>query len=115
MKIYTSYYGNIKNLPKNIIPISISLYPPKDYKGLKCEQLYPTLTIWNNWKKNHDKEEYIKDYMKYLYTLNKNNILDKLNKKSKGKDICLICYELPNDFCHRHYAGLWLDKECKEI
>lgn len=24
-----------------------------------------------------------------------------------GKDICLICYEKPNDFCHRHLVADW--------
>ena len=34
-----------------------------------------------------------------------------------GKEICLICYEKPSDFCHRHLVADWLNKngfECKE-
>lgn len=34
-----------------------------------------------------------------------------------GKEICLICYEKPSDFCHRHLVADWLNKngvKCKE-
>ena len=32
-------------------------------------------------------------------------------------DICLVCYEKPCDFCHRHIVSDWLNKndfQCKE-
>lgn len=31
--------------------------------------------------------------------------------------ICLICYEKPSDFCHRHLVAEWLNEcgfECRE-
>ena len=34
-----------------------------------------------------------------------------------GKDIALICYEKPSDFCHRHLVAEWLNKngfKCEE-
>ena len=34
-----------------------------------------------------------------------------------AKDIALVCYEKPNDFCHRHLVGKWLREngiECRE-
>jgi len=33
------------------------------------------------------------------------------------KDVCLICYEKPSDFCHRHLVAEWLNKNgfrCEE-
>ena len=33
--IYTSYFGAIRNLPKNIIPISICGKAPDNWKGLQ--------------------------------------------------------------------------------
>ena len=34
------------------------------------------------------------------------------------KDVALVCYEKPSDFCHRHLVADWLNKngfECKEF
>lgn len=39
-------------------------------------------------------------------------------KLSGGKDIALICYEKPTDFCHRHLVAEWLTTngiKCDEI
>lgn len=39
MKIYTSYFANLKNIPANIVPISISRKPPKGYGGMEYKQI----------------------------------------------------------------------------
>ena len=36
--IYTSYFGNLKNLPKNITPISICAKAPVWYTGLQYKK-----------------------------------------------------------------------------
>ncbi len=35
MKIYTSYFANLKNIPDNIVPISICRRSPKGYDGIQ--------------------------------------------------------------------------------
>ena len=76
------------------------------------------------WKENHDNDYYIKCFNEQV--LDKTNILtvlkdltDLINSVDDdiGKEICLICYEKPSDFCHRHLVADWLNKngfECKE-
>lgn len=73
------------------------------------------------WKKNHDNDYYIEHFQKEVLdeldatTVNKelNNLVPNVN----SKDIALICYEKPSDFCHRHLVADWLKKngfKCEE-
>lgn len=53
--IFTSYFAQMRNFPKNYYPISISLYPPKWYEGAVCKILAPSKQIlgkWNEYAKN---------------------------------------------------------------
>ena len=122
--IYTSYFAKLKSLPDNIIPISICGKAPDWYKGLQYKKLAPKYDFFMEWKKTHDNDYYIKCFNE--------QILDKLNaltvmrdlvdlvnstENHTGKEIALICYEKPSDFCHRHLVADWLRKnglQCEE-
>ena len=44
-------------------------------------------------------------------------ILNICEKAGLDKDIVLLCYERPTDFCHRHLVSAWFREhgiECKE-
>ncbi len=122
--IYTSYFAKLKSLPDNIIPVSICGKSPDWYTGLQYKKLAPKYDFFMKWKENHDNDYYIKCFNEKV--LNKTNILTVLRdlidltnavENHVGKDICLICYEKPGDFCHRHLVADWLTKngiECKE-
>ena len=122
--IYTSYFAKLKSLPDNIVPISICAKAPDWYKGLQYKKLAPKYDFFMKWKENHDNDYYIKCFNEQV--LDKTNILtvlkdltDLINSVDDhiGKEICLICYEKPSDFCHRHLVADWLNKndvECKE-
>lgn len=116
--IYTSYFGKLKSLPDHIIPISICGKAPNWYKGLQYKKLAPKYDFFMEWKKNHDNDYYIKCFNEQVLSeLNPLQVLNELYNLSKDKDIALICYEKPNDFCHRHLVAEWLNKngiECKE-
>ena len=45
---------------------------------------------------------------KYL-NIGRENILRELERLSGGKDVALICYEAPGDFCHRHLLVEYLN------
>ncbi len=115
--IYTSYFSNLRNFPKDntIIPISISAKAPEWYKGLQYKKLAPTYDILMKYKKDYDKEYYIEHF--------KEEVLSKLNFRKVMYDIAkminpnlnielpdfaLICFEKPEDFCHRHLVAEWL-------
>jgi uncharacterized protein (DUF488 family) len=124
--IYTSYFAKLKSLPNNIIPISICGKAPDWYKGLQYKKLAPKYGFFMEWKQNHDNDHYIKCFKEQVTdTLDVDIVVGELTNKAlssvsgdiSNKDICLICYEKPSDFCHRHLVADWLNKhgyECKE-
>ena len=122
--IYTSYFWKLKSLPDYIIPISICGKAPDGYTGLQYKKLAPKYNFFMEWKKNHDNNYYIRCYNEQV--LNKLNVYQVLEElydlaDSCGKlqyDICLICYENPTDFCHRHLVADWFNKHnirCEEF
>lgn len=122
--IYTSYFAKIKQLEKNnIIPISICGKAPDWYKGLQYKKLAPKYEFFMEWKKNRNNDYYIEHfYTEVLEPLDAFDVLHQLMYMSeletgKVRDIALICYEKPSDFCHRHLVTEWLNKngfKCEE-
>lgn len=118
--IYTSYFAKIKYLPKNIIPISICGKAPKWYNGLEYKKLAPKYDFFMQWKKNGDNKYYIDRFNEeVLGKLNAGEVIKELYKLSSqsNEDIALICYEKPDDFCHRHLVSYWLNQngiKCSE-
>ena len=102
--IYTSYYSNYRNFPDNFEPVSVSLYPPKGFKGMIISELVPTDSILKDFKdKKIDEFDYIKRYYdEVLLKLNPHQIAKKLENK------ILLCFEKRGDFCHRHIIAEWL-------
>ena len=112
MKIYTSYFAKLKKLPKNIVPISICGKAPDWYKGIQYKVLAPKYGFFMEWKQNHDNEFYIEHFKsEVLDLLDADEVVERLSQLSEGKDIALICYEKPSDFCHRHLVAEWLGIE----
>jgi hypothetical protein len=131
--IYTSYFAQLRNLPPNIVPISICAKVPGFYKGLQYKKVAPKYGFFMEWKQNHDNDFYIEHYRdEVLNTLTFAKVMNDLqlllpyeireqmdSHISQNKDwhIALICYEKPDDFCHRHLFADWLIQngvECKE-
>ena len=119
--IYTSYFANLKNIPSNIIPISICGKAPFYYNGLQYKKLAPKYDFFMKWKETHDNDYYIEHFQtEVLDELNIDKVIDELGylmSYDQSKDICLLCYEKPTDFCHRHLISDWLNKNgimCEE-
>ncbi|MBD5319373.1 MAG: DUF488 domain-containing protein [Bacteroides sp.] len=110
MKVYTSYFGKLGVLLKNgIFPICIARGVPKFYGGAKEQSVAPF-----GWmiKGDISREEYIRAYQeKVLSRVDPNIFLLQIEKLSGGKDVALLCYEKPTDFCHRHLLAEWLENE----
>ena len=107
MKIYTSYFGNLKKLAKEgIKPVAISLYPPKWYSGAKIGILAPQRPLLKMQEK-----EYTVAFKEMLSTITTEQIEFVLKQQDEGKPIALLCYEVPTDFCHRHLVAKWLNKK----
>lgn len=110
MIIYTTYFSNVINLPNNIAPISIALKPPKEWEGLQYQKLAPKEDFFYKWRENRDNEYYIEHFnSEVLAILDASIVVEELRELANGYDsIALVCYELPNEFCHRHLVGQWL-------
>lgn len=107
--IYTTYFAGIRTLPSTVIPVSICGKPPAGYHGAQLKLLAPKYSFFSVWKETHDNEYYIEHYKKeVLDCLDPQKIVEMLYALSDGKDVALVCYEKPSDFCHRHLVSEWL-------
>lgn len=122
--MYTSYYAQLDFLIqrgyKNFVAISGWL--PEFYKELllnnpnknisfrRCAELSPKKDWFFQWKNGEfDNDRYVKLY--YETVLNNVNAQELYEKF--GEDAILLCYEKPDDFCHRHIVAEWFNKELK--
>ena len=117
--IYTSYFAKLKSLPKTIQPISICGKAPDWYSGLQYKKLAPKYDFFKVWREIHDNNYYIKCFNEQVLSkLDAFDVVTELYKLSYGKDFALICYEKPDDFCHRHLVSEWLRQSgflCEEF
>lgn len=133
MRLYTTYFANLINLPNDIVPISISLKSPPGWSGAEFKKLAPPYRLLKTYKeamltKDLD-ENKVKDYYRKRYEelvlskLDPMSILEELKLISdecaleKDFNIALVCYEKPSDFCHRHIVSYWFNNNgitCKE-
>jgi hypothetical protein len=125
--IYTTYFANVKNLPSNIIPISIAGKAPAGWNGLEYKKLAPKWSFFSVWKETQDNDYYIEHFQKEV--LDKITILQVLRdlidlslptdmRHPSPMYFALVCYESPEKFCHRHLVADWLNAngiECKEF
>ena len=131
--IYTTYFGQLRNLPKNIVPVSICGKAPEWYDGIQYKKLAPQWEFFKEWKRNHDNDFYIEHFnAEVLERLSALQVVTELQcmlpdeiktqmeapfYASSDWHIALVCYEKPADFCHRHLVAEWLCKngfECHE-
>ena len=118
--IYTSYFGRLKELEENnLIPIAICGGIPDNYKGRWYRKLAPSWSIYSEYKDSGDSQRYTKRF--YNEILSKRNpetvFNDLYNLAGESTDFVLLCYEKPNEFCHRHLVADWLSNHgipCQE-
>ena len=110
VKIYTTFFSNLHNIPDTIVPVSICLKSPSDWDGLEYKKLSPKRSFFSLWKENRDNEYYSRCFdIEVLGVLVADNVIQELSTLTHQADeIALVCYELPNEFCHRHLIAQWL-------
>ncbi|MBW4458551.1 MAG: DUF488 domain-containing protein [Nostoc indistinguendum CM1-VF10] len=105
MTVYTSYYrGEIRGEA-----ISISLYPPKNWKGKHLPLFAPTPELLKWWKASAQdtaaEEEYTREFRKTLDSRQQLIQLWVRKQKENPQDITLCCFEKTGDFCHRYQVA----------
>ena len=101
MRVYTTYFANIRNLPDNVVPISITLKSPSGWAGAEFKKLAPPYKLLQMYKeailaKDLDKDK-VKDYYQKRYN---ELVLSKLNPMSILEELKLMAAEraLEEDF-----------------
>lgn len=106
MRIYTSYYGNIKKLnASGISPICVSIGRPRYLNIPQMLNVAPTRYMVSG-PCSH--EEYLRLYGQILAQQDAHTVIKQIESLSDGKDVALCCYEKPGDFCHRHILAKWI-------
>ena len=129
--IFTSYFSMIRNFPSNVIPIGISRWEPKWYTGLNDKTVSPSKELLSLYKgDNIDENSYTSAYKEELSKVDLDAFVRRINNavgytedglpisESKTNHVALLCYEKPDDFCHRHILASILTEKgipCREI
>ena len=129
--IFTSYFSMIRNFPSNIIPIGISRWEPKWYTGLNDKTVSPSKEILSLYKGDSiDEESYTLAYKDEISKVDLDAFVSRINNaveftsdnlpvsESHTDHVALLCYEKPDDFCHRHILASILTEKgipCREI
>ena len=139
MKIYTSYWAQVRNFPKNLVGLNTTVWPPKwrplgeDKRGvwvIDCPPLKPGKECEGlcNGKcdpKHPNDCEFLKVYYDQLCKLDFNDFLQHLEKLKlhfcEGEalddvDFALIVFETPTNSCSERFPlQKWLQKNGIEV
>jgi uncharacterized protein YeaO (DUF488 family) len=114
IKIYTSYFGNLKKVTtNNIFPVGIARFAPRWSPVYSDKRVAPSGNMLNARKCGGTVEGFYAEYKTILNDLNANDLVATWEIASEGKDIALCCYEKVTDDCHRHYLARWLMENLK--
>lgn len=109
MRIFTSYFSKVGQLPKSVVPISISIWPPKGWAGAQFRALAPTKEILLAYKQNGDWGAYVEKYNRdVLSKLNPHDVVAQLEQITGGRNAVLVCFEREPVQCHRTLVANWL-------
>ena len=109
--IYTSYFGALKRIPPDIVPISICGKAPEWWTGKQYKKLAPKWSFFQEWKQNHDNDYYTECFKEQvLDKLDPTQVVADLEALAEGRQFILLCYEKPLEFCHRHLVADWFNE-----
>ena len=108
--IYTGYFARTKQYTDNGLQVvSIAGKAPDFFKGPKYPSLAPKYEMFMDWKKGKiDNFDYTRIFKERLNSLDPHAVKRFLT--SFDKDVVLLCYEKPGDFCHRHIVADWIEE-----
>lgn len=139
MKIYTSYFAQIRNFPSNLVGLSTTVFNPKWLRPKKSQNGILWLDIpplkpghscmglcSGHCNPKHPQDcEFLKQYRIQLNNINFNDFLTKLNKlknkieqneKINNIDFAFLVYETPTNPCsERVVIQQWLRENGIEV
>ena len=139
MKIYTSYWAQVRNFPKNLVGLNTTFWPPKwrplgqDKRGVwvidcpplkpgkeceglcagKCEPKHPNdcsfLQVYHQQLCKLDFNDFLEHLKKLKLQIEKNELLDDVS-------FALIVFETPQNMCsERRILQKWLQENGIEV
>lgn len=136
MKLYTSCYSSFEKIPKDFLCIGISRYIPKELQTTEILNflytpnsiLAPSEVLLKDMKEGRiSNEEYTVRYfqelgqnIKKLGFSSSNEYFAKMisefeRDSSNWQGIVFMCYEKPQEFCHRHLLSALMRKNGIDI
>jgi uncharacterized protein YeaO (DUF488 family) len=116
MKIFTSYYANVKKIEGYKVQISVSV-PTDALVDYNFGSISPDKsTLWNHKNKVINNAQYTAEYMTKL-NANKEQILAEMKQiiananLAKEDRVILLCWEGKSKFCHRHLFADWYKQQ----
>lgn len=114
--IYTTYFAKLRKLPTDIVPISISRFPPKNVHVHECKLLAPSPQLLRSYKATGDWNAYVTTYNNtVLSTLSPHGLIESLKIISNGQNFALVCFEKDYLHCHRSLVAEWLKSSGYEV
>lgn len=129
-KLYTSYFGNVVRINRcldklgkyefvGICFVSISRFPPPGFVKHIFKEVEPSNSLLQIAKsKAITPREYDEVYREQLKYVNFHDIETKIINLGPTDFIIFLCYEKPEDHCHRHLFAEYLSRNglsCKEF
>jgi len=119
MKFFTSYYANISNIPVDYVLVSVSGDIPEQLEqkmDIHDKRLSPSVDFFKEYKSSSKGKAREKIFVQKFKdeVLADISITDILKEWSDEcglrKTYVLLCYEKPEDFCHRHIVSEYLSE-----
>ena len=109
--IYTSYFGKARKFPmEQFLKTAICYKVPRGI-GI-WNSVVPPAEIVFGYKRGEVSEDDFEGIYYDMLLSRKTQIKDSLdNMISQGRDIVLMCYEKPDQFCHRHVLAKFLNEQ----
>ena len=118
-EIYTGYFAKSRFYEKKKLKqISVAQFNPSWYNGVSFPELAPSKELLGDYKYNGiSQEEYKIRYLNELSRPAAMRSIEKLKEmtETSDRDIILLCYEVSEDFCHRHLLADFLNQYEPEV
>ena len=112
--VYTGYFAMAKKYKKlGFCTISVAQFNPSWYNGVSFPELAPSRELLGDYKLSGlSTDDYAKRYFDELQRPKAIASMKKLKEKalSDSRNLILLCYEKPDEFCHRHLLAQFLNE-----